>query len=133
MKIIGTSFLSISLALAACDPRNPETKPTSPANQQNPPTSAFKGFLGLADDESQKIGGSPNSALARMTSITEVRLSTMAEYDSARAKGRIKTQETRDGYVYYAIEQMRHAPFPNGTSAYFTVTERFKAKLPDAR
>ena len=134
MKTIGTSLLSITLLLSACDSRSRDTKPTLPANQQDPPTSASKGFLGLADDKSQKIGdASPDSALAAMTSITEVRLSTPAEYDRARAEGRIKTQETRDGYIYYAIEQTRHAPFPNGSSAYFTVTERFKAKLPDAR
>jgi hypothetical protein len=134
MKTIETSLLSITLFLSACDSRSRDTKQASPANQQKQPTSASEGFLGLADDKSKKIGdGSPDSALAGMTSITEVRLSTSAEYDRARVERRIKTQETRHGYIYYSIEQTMHAPFPNGSSAYFTVTERFKTKMPDAR
>ena len=134
MKTIGTSLLSVTFFLSACDSRTADTKPTSLASQQKPPTSPPKGFLGLDDNQSRKIGDTyPDSSLADMTSITEVRLSTAAEYDLARADGRIKTQETRNGYVYYAIEQDRHRPFPNGSSAHFTVTERFKAKLADAR
>jgi len=133
MRIIGTSLLSITLFFSACDSRRRDTKPAPPANPQDLTTAASTGFLGLADDKSKKIGDdSPNSALAGMTSVTEVRLSTLAEYDRARAEGRIKTQETRDGYIYYAIEQTRHVPFPNGSSAIFTVTQRYKAKS-DAR
>ena len=135
MKIIDASFLSITLFLSACDARNRDSEPTAHSNQQQKlPTPASKGFLGLADDESKKIGDdSPDSALARLTSITEVRSSTPEEYERARADGRIKSQETRGGYMYYAVEQIRHAPFPNGSSAYFTVTERFKTKLPNQR
>jgi hypothetical protein len=134
MKLLRSSFLVTIAALSACDSRTADPKPALPANQQNRSTPAPGGFLGLGDDQIRKIGDtSPDSALAAMTSITEVRLTTAAEYDRARAEGRIKAEETRNGYVYYAIEQTQHAPFPDGSSAYFTVTERFKAKLPDAK
>src|SRR4030095_9416794 len=135
MKIIGGSLVGVTLFLLACDARHRDSKPAAHSNQpQKLPTPASKGFLGLADDESKKIGDdSPDSALARLTSSTEVRSSTPEEYERARAEGRIKSQETRGGYMYYAVEQMRHAPFPNGSAPYFSLHPRVTKKLPDER
>ena len=53
-------------------------------------------------------------------------------YLDSRNAGEIEAAEERNGYIYYAIRARRDVPFPNGTSAWVNVTERYKAKLPEA-
>ncbi|MFM7182806.1 MAG: hypothetical protein ACKO2G_15265 [Verrucomicrobiales bacterium] len=88
-------------------------------------------FLGIPDNESRKFGDSaPESAVADVTTITTVSESDYVDYEKAHREGRIKAQTKRDGYIYYAIEVSRDCPFPDGSSAWVEVTERFKAKIP---
>jgi hypothetical protein len=91
-----------------------------------------QGFLGLPDDAIRKVGDdAPESAVRDVTKITRVETTTYDEYLRLKKEGAIKAEEKRDGHVYYAIEARRDCPFPNGTSAWVFVTERYKAKLPD--
>ncbi len=98
-----------------------------------PQPSGSKGFLGLADDASRKIGEhAPESALAGMTDITEVQVTTHDEYLKRKRNGKIVAKEVRGDFIYFAVERMLHASFPGGSGTYVNITERYKAKLPES-
>jgi len=92
-------------------------------------------FLGWPEDRKRTVGDDdPQSALAGVTNMTEVRRSLYADYRARTKEGEIKAEAVRDGYVYYAIQTGRDVPVaaPGGASASATVlvTERFKARVP---
>ena len=142
MRII--LFAIIVLAASSCTPTDATGSSLEPASsssvdrskQQNDEQQAshqdeVQGFLGLPDDVSRKIGDEyPESALRDITSISKVHSSTYDDYLRRKNEERIKAKELRNGHIYYAIEVVRHVPFPDGSGAYVTVTERYKAKLP---
>jgi hypothetical protein len=89
-------------------------------------------FLGLGDDEEKKIGDeSPQSALAALPRITKVQVSDLAEYARAKKAGRVVAEQRTGDCIYWAVEAQRDVRFPNGSSAMYTITERFKARSPD--
>jgi hypothetical protein len=87
-----------------------------------------EGFLGHPDDAEQTI--QPPSALAGITSMTAVRPGTIGHYEWCRMHRRITAEETRDGFVYYATEEIRYAPFADGSEASVVVIERYRAPFP---
>ena len=130
-----TALLSLMILVAGCDSR--PVSPTNTHGQQqasSPPVPEqfpTETFLGLRDNESCKVGDSaPESAVADVTTISTVSVSDYADYQNALHGGRIKAQGIRDGYIYYAIESRRDVPFPDGSSAWVDITERYKAKIP---
>ena len=81
--------------------------------------------------KSLKIGDdAPESALHDITKITEVMTTTYDKYLEQKKDGGVKVGQVRDKYIYYAIDRNLCAGFPNGTSAFVTVTERYRAKIP---
>jgi predicted O-methyltransferase YrrM len=92
-------------------------------------------FLGWAEDKARKVGDeAPQSPAAWLEIVTTVKPSTYEEYNDRKRKGRITVESFREGHVYYAIQTDRDVPFPPSedgpVSAWFFVTERYKAKLP---
>jgi hypothetical protein len=85
----------------------------------------------LADDASRKIGEhAPDSALAGVTDITEVQVATHDKYVKRKRDGELVAEDVRGDFIYFAVEGMLHAPFPDGSGAYVNIIERYKAKLP---
>jgi len=66
--------------------------------------------------------------LAGIVEVTAVREVPPDEYARRKESGEIKIEQNRDGWTYFSVEVSRHRPFPNGSSAYFFVTERYKTK-----
>ena len=90
--------------------------------------------MGLADEASKKIGDDhPESALRDITSISQVDERSYEEYLRIKQSDRIHTEERRGGFIYYAVEEDRDVPFPDGSSAFVTVIERFKTKAPSTQ
>lgn len=130
-----TALLSAFVIVAGCDSR--PVAPTNTHEQQKasslpaPEHLSTETFFGVRDDESRKVGDStPESAVADVTTISTVSVTDYADYQKALQDGRIKSHDQRDGYIYYAIESRRDVPFPDGSSAWVDVTERYKAKIP---
>lgn len=89
-------------------------------------------FMGLPDDRSRKVGDEyPESAVADLETMTKVRHTTYAVYQEMKKEGSITAEQRRGRYVYFAVTQIRHIPFPNGSSAYVKVVERYKALVPE--
>jgi len=94
-------------------------------------------FLGVAEDRTRRIEEDKpeiDSRLWGITTMTEVRPSDYATYLQLKTDGRVAKEETHDGFVFFAVEEMRHAPLPaaggGAVSASITVTNRFKAPIP---
>ena len=69
--------------------------------------------------------------------MTEVRPADYDTYLPLKNKGRIRAEERRGAYVYFAVEDSLDVPFPAGSeggvvSAWVNVTERYKAKVPES-
>jgi hypothetical protein len=114
-----------------CSSSAPDNAPASDAKPQPQP------FLGVAEDRTRRIeedNPEVDSRLRGITTMTEVRPSDYATYLQLKKDGRVAKEETRDGFVFFAVEDMRHAPLPaaggGAGSAYITVTNRFKAPIP---
>ena len=106
----------------------------APAPDTNPPP---KPFLGIAEDRTRRIeedNSDIDSRLRGIATMTEVRPSDYATYLQLKKDSRVAKEETRDGFVFFAVEETRHAPLPAAAggagSAYITVTNRFKAPVP---
>ncbi|MHC4250958.1 MAG: O-methyltransferase [Planctomycetota bacterium] len=92
-------------------------------------------FLDWPEDRPRTVGdGSPRSAVADVVNLTAVQPSTYEKYQQQRRMGRVTVESIRDGYVYYAIEDRRDVPFApsegGAVSAWVSVTERYKARIP---
>jgi hypothetical protein len=88
-------------------------------------------FMGLADNEEVKIGDeAPESALASIAKITTVQVRPYEEYVKYKATGKILREERHGPWLYWSVNVDRDVPFPNGTSAWCTVTERCKSEIP---
>ena len=88
-------------------------------------------FLGLPDDQAKLIRQeAPESALGDLPEITTVQVESYNAYLSAKQAGRIREEQRRQHWVYWAVEDWRDARFPNGTSAMYVFTQRYKSPLP---
>lgn len=88
-------------------------------------------FLGLTEQQSRKIGeNAPGSALSDVTDVTPVRPEKYERYLELKKAGKITAEDEHAGHIYFAIGVDYCRPFPNGSSAIVTVTERYKAVLP---
>jgi len=85
-------------------------------------------FLRLADDAEVKY---ERGQIAGITRITAVKEATVADYEQAKLKNKIKAEQRRGDWLYYAVEEGRDAPFANA-NAWVFITERYKVRLPDA-
>lgn len=117
-----------------CGESDQVAEPKKEQGSRVSPTAGANDFLGLPDNASRKVGDeNPESELRDITKISEVISSKYSDYQRQKKAREIAAQQIRDGYVYYAIELLRHVPFADGRSAYITVTERYKARLPSRR
>jgi len=67
--------------------------------------------------------------------VSAVREADYATYLELKRNGRTKDEERRGDFVYYAVEDNRDVRFANPSpggpiSAWVTVTERYKARIP---
>ena len=106
----------------------------SPPSDTSPPPEPF---LGVAEDRTRRIeedNPDIDSRLRGITIMTEVQPSDYATYVQLKKDGKVVKEETRDGFVFFAVNEMRHTPLPaaggGAGSAYITVTNRFKAPVP---
>jgi hypothetical protein len=86
-------------------------------------------FLDLADDQEKKIE-SRESALFGIVTVTKVQPASYDRYLEEKKAGRVTAEVLRDGFTYFAVTDDRCCPFPNGVSAWVTITERYKAPCP---
>jgi hypothetical protein len=93
-------------------------------------------FFGLPEDCDQKIGDDPadaQSALRGNTTMTAVKTVDYDNYQRLKKDGRIKREEKREKVVYFATEEVMHAPAPGAGGghgeAYIVVTTRYKAAV----
>jgi hypothetical protein len=131
MRLIATLIL-IGVVVAVgleCSSNAPQNLPASDKTPHS--------FLGVAEDHTVRIeqeNAEIDSRLHGITSMTEVQLAHYATYRQLKNEGRIVEEETRDGFVFFSIEENMHAPLPaaggGAGSAYLPVTNRFKAPLP---
>ncbi|MBI2191025.1 MAG: hypothetical protein HYU36_03435 [Planctomycetes bacterium] len=92
-------------------------------------------FLGVPEDQDVRIEDR-QSALFGTVTLTRVQLRDYQTYLALKRDELISEEETRDGYVYYAVDEIRHLPTgslksgsPGG--AFVTVRERYRARIPD--
>jgi len=98
-------------------------------------------FLGLPEESSRRIeDDNPrvDPRLRGIVTMTEVRLADHASYLEFKRAGKVSKEERRGGFVYFAVPEVLHVPFPappGGAAggAYLTVTKRLKAPLPKDR
>lgn len=88
-------------------------------------------FLGIPEAESSKQWpvGLVNGEPCRLSDVSTVSESTLAEYQRAKKEGRVFAEETHGGYVYYATKEQRDIRFDNAT-ALVVVIERSRARQP---
>jgi hypothetical protein len=67
-----------------------------------------------------------------VTTMTEVMQGDYKDYLRLKAENRIYREEVQDGILYYAVQQHRDLPFPNGSSAWVIEVQRYKTPLPKA-
>ena len=70
--------------------------------------------------------------------MSAVREADYATYLELKRNARIKAEERRGDFVYYAVEDHRDVHFANPgpgepISAWVTITERYKARIPQAQ
>src|SRR5688500_7445665 len=90
-----------------CGSRAPLESPASDTKPQPQP------FLGVAEDRTRRIeeeNPDIDSRLRGITTMTEVRPADYATYLQLKQDGKVVKEETRDGFVFFAVEEMRHAP-----------------------
>ncbi len=114
-----------------CSSSAPNNLPASDTKPQPQP------FLGIAEDRSRRIeeeNPDIDSGLRGITIMTEVQSSDYVTYLRLKKDGKVVKEESRDGFIFFAVEELRHAPLPAASggagSAYITVTNRFKAPVP---
>jgi predicted O-methyltransferase YrrM len=95
-------------------------------------------FLDWPEDRPRTVGDeAPRSAVADVENMTVVQPSTYEEYQQRKRMGRVTVESFRDGYVYFATEGSRDVPFPpsegGAVSAWVSVTERYRARIPAAK
>ncbi|MCX5685721.1 MAG: hypothetical protein NT049_18855 [Planctomycetota bacterium] len=79
-----------------------------------------RSFLGLLETESKRDG--PGGT----TTMTEVMQGNPARYEKLKAEKKIYREEVQGDTLYYAVQQDRCLPFPNGTSAMIIEVQRYK-------
>lgn len=82
-------------------------------------------FLGVLETEERK-------APAGVRIMTEVMQRDYGHYLKMKEEKRICREEIQDGILFYAVEERRDMRFPNGNSAWFAETQRYKTPLPAA-
>lgn len=95
-------------------------------------------FLDWPEDRTRTVGDeAPHSAVADVENLTMVQPSTYEEYQQRKRMGRVTVESFRDGYVYFATEDSRDVPLTSSeggaVSAWVTVTERYRARIPAAK
>jgi hypothetical protein len=134
-RILPILPLYLALGCNAAVESGSEGRETSsvPANAKPEPATEPEPYLGLPDDRSRKVGDeSPDSALANIEIMTKVQEVTYATFQEKKKAQLIRSEERRGRFVYFAVELIRHVPFPNGSSASISVVERYKAPVPGA-
>lgn len=132
LSIIIITLVGVVTGLGlGCSSSVPNNLPASDTKPQPQP------FLGIADDRTRHIEEENpiiDSRLHGITTMTEVQSSDYATYLQLKKDGKVVQEETRDGFVFFAVEEQRHAPLPaaggGAGGAYITVTSRFKAPVP---
>jgi hypothetical protein len=82
-------------------------------------------FMGVLETEEQE-------APTGVRTMTEVMQRDYGHYLKMKEEKRIYREEIQDGILFYAVQERRDVRFPNGTSAWFAETERYKTPLPAA-
>jgi hypothetical protein len=83
-------------------------------------------FLGILETESKRDG--PGG----VTTLTEVMQGDPARYAKLKAEKKVYREEVQGDTLFYAVQQDRCLPFPNGTSAMVIEVQRFKIPAPGA-
>ena len=92
-----------------------------------------KPFMGVPEDKEVLIRDEvPESAIGDVPKITAVQAGDYQEYLRLKQQGKLVAEERRGQYVYYAIENDLCVPLGEA-SAMVTVTERYKARVPQGR
>jgi hypothetical protein len=91
-------------------------------------------FLGIPDSSEEKIPA--DSALAGITRTTRVMPGDYGAYEEHKRGGKVVAEEIRGNHVYFAIENTLCVPLAAAggeepSSAMVTVTERYRAEIPD--
>jgi hypothetical protein len=99
--------------------------------------SSGTGFLGYPDDRTRTIQEEHpevDRSLYGTVTMTPVKDVTYDQYQRAKQEDRIKHEERRGAFVYYATEREAPTPAaPEGPNSYaspfYKITERFRAPL----
>jgi hypothetical protein len=91
-------------------------------------------FLGIPDSSEEKMPA--DSALAGIVKTTRVLAADYAVYEEHKRGGKVVAEETCGDHVYFAIENTLCVPLAAAgagepSSAMVTVTERYRAAIPD--
>ena len=81
-------------------------------------------FMGVVETEERR-------APTGVRTMTQVMQADYGHYLKMKEEERIHIEETQDGVLFYAVQEDRDVGFPNGTSAWYTETERYKIVLPN--
>jgi hypothetical protein len=127
------AFIGCALFLGVGCSRGPDGEPPAPGPASEPPP-----FLGVAEDRARKFEDENpgiDSRLRGVTTMTAVEPADYATYLQLKKDGRIAKEETRGGFVYFAVNETRHAPLAGGgagaaSGASFTLVNRYKAPIP---
>jgi hypothetical protein len=124
---------TLALLAAAALPTigcGPPANDTATAADAAPPAP----FLGVPEDREQKIEDAPEgaqSALRGITTMTAVQTVGYEEYQRFKKDGKIKKEETRGRFVYFATDDKLCVGFPDGVSTPVPVTNRYRAAVPE--
>src|SRR4051794_4787925 len=109
--------MSCWLTLALCGAAVISIPKGDPGAPPGPQSSRLKiqPFLGVPEERVQKTEDEYTKIDPRLRGIvtmTEVRLADYASYLKFKKERRVSKEERRDGFVYFAVREGMHVPFP---------------------